>query len=79
LSVNLDKIEALEGKIKSEMASIKEKLFKMDEELLVYSDLERLRREAAEKRELLEQEHLTLGTRKMVASQNAEQVPQKTD
>lgn len=47
---------------------------KMDEELLVYSDLERLRSEAAEKRELLEQEHLTLGTRRIVALQNAEQV-----
>ena len=35
---------------------------------------ERSRSEAAEKRELLEQEHLSLSTRKMVAVQNADQV-----
>jgi hypothetical protein len=35
---------------------------------------ERLRTEAAERRELLEQEHLSLSTRKMVAVQNADQV-----
>ena len=35
---------------------------------------ERSRSEAAEKRELLEQGHLSLSTRKMVAEQNADQV-----
>jgi len=38
---------------------------------------ERLRTEAAERRELLEQEHLSLSTRKMVAVQNADQVVKK--
>ena len=33
-----------------------------------------MRSEATEKRELLEQEHLSLSTRKMVAVQNADQV-----
>ena len=39
LNINLEKIEALEGKIKSEMVSLKEKMSKMEEELLTYSDL----------------------------------------
>jgi hypothetical protein len=39
LNINLEKIEALEGKIKSEMVTLKEKMAKMEEELLLYSDL----------------------------------------
>ena len=42
LNINLEKIEALEGKIKSEMVSLKEKMSKMEEELLTYSDLVRI-------------------------------------
>jgi hypothetical protein len=41
LTINLDKIEALEGKIKSEMVTLKEKMAKMEDELMVYSDLVR--------------------------------------
>lgn len=79
LTINLEKIEALEGKIKSEMVTIKEKMNKMEEELLVYSNLDKLRHEATEKREVLEQEHLSLGTRRMIALQNAEQVLLQTN
>lgn len=39
LNINLDKIEALEGKIKAEMVTLKEKMAKMEEDLAVYSDL----------------------------------------
>ncbi len=68
--MNLEKIEALEEKIKTEMETLKTKMLSMDEELLVFSDLEKLRRDANEKRQLLESEHLTLGTRKVAAAQN---------
>jgi hypothetical protein len=46
----LDKIEALEDKIKAEMATLKEKMVKMEEEIETFSDLDKLRREAEEKR-----------------------------
>ena len=39
LNINLDKIEALEGKIKAEMVTLKEKMSKMEEDLATYSDL----------------------------------------
>ena len=44
LNINLEKIEALEGKIKSEMVSLKDKMSKMEEELLTYSDLVNINR-----------------------------------
>ena len=46
----LEKIEALEDKIKAEMATLKEKMVKMEEEIETFSDLDKLRREAEEKR-----------------------------
>jgi len=45
-----EKIEALEDKIKAEMATLKEKMVKMEEEIETFSDLDKLRREAEEKR-----------------------------
>jgi hypothetical protein len=40
----------LEDKIKAEMASLKEKMVKMEEEIETFSDLDKLRTEAEEKR-----------------------------
>ena len=74
LKANLEKIEALEEKIRTEMETLKSKLSHLDEELRVVSDLDRLRADAAEKRRLLEAEHLSLGTRKTAAVQNANSV-----
>ena len=70
----MEKIEALEEKIKAEMDTLKSKMSNMNEELRVFSDLERLRADAAEKRQLLESEHLSLGTRKTASLQNANTV-----
>ena len=70
----MEKIEALEEKIKAEMGTLKSKMSNMNEELRVFSDLERLRADAAEKRQLLESEHLSLGTRKTASLQNANTV-----
>ena len=43
LAMNLEKIEALEEKIKTEMTTLKEKMTKMDEEMETFVDLEKLR------------------------------------
>ena len=56
LTMNLEKIEALEDKIKTEMTTLKEKMGRMDEEMVTFSDLDRLRQEAEEKRQRLEEE-----------------------
>ena len=74
LKVNLEKIEALEEKIRTEMETLKSKLSHLDDELRMVSDLDRLRADAAEKRRLLESEHLSLGARKTAAVQNANSV-----
>ena len=74
LKVNLEKIEALEEKIRTEMETLKSKLSHLDDELRLVSDLDRLRADAAEKRRLLEAEHLSLGARKTAAVQNANSV-----
>ena len=71
LKVNLGKIEALEEKIRSEMESLKSKMNNLDDELRIVSDVDKLRADAAEKRRLLEAEHLSLGARKTAAVQNA--------
>merc|ERR1719189_396116 len=69
LNANLEKIEALEEKIRSEMESLNVKISGMEEGLTIYSDLERLRQAADIRRTSLEEEHLSLGTRRVVATQ----------
>ena len=64
LTMNLEKIEALEDKIKTEMTTLKEKMGRMDEEMVTFSDLDRLRQEAEEKRQRLEQERTELQGRR---------------
>ena len=54
LSLNLEKIEALEEKIRAEMATLKEKMTRMEGEMETFSNLEQLRREAEERRARLE-------------------------
>ena len=64
LTMNLEKIEALEDKIKTEMTTLKEKMGRMDEEMVTFSDLDRLRQEAEEKRQRLEEERSELQGRR---------------
>merc|ERR1719322_880797 len=59
LALNLEKIEALE-----------EKMTRMDEEMQTFSDLDKLRREAEEKRNLLEVEKEELNSRREGVMQN---------
>ena len=70
----MEKIENLEDKIKTEMETLKTKLSTIEEELRVVSNLDKLRSDAAEKRRLLEAEHLSLGARKTASLQNANSV-----
>merc|ERR1719510_2922191 len=64
LTMNLEKIEALEDKIKTEMTTLKEKMGRMEEEMVTFSDLDRLRQEAEEKRQRLEEERSELQGRR---------------
>ena len=64
LTQNLEKIEALEEKIQTEMVTLKEKMSRMDEEMLTFSDIDKLRREAEEKRQMLESEKMDLNNRR---------------
>jgi len=64
LSLNLEKIEALEEKIKTEMSTLKEKMVKMNDEMDVFTDLDRLRREAEHRRRQLEEQRDELTSRR---------------
>ena len=74
LTLNLDKIEALEDKIKTEMTTLKEKMTTMEEEMITFSDLEKLRTEAEEKRQKLEEEREELSGRREGALQHLQDV-----
>lgn len=56
LQSDLEKVQQLETKITDELNSLKEKIAKMQEELVKYNDLNSLKRGAEEKRSLLTQE-----------------------
>lgn len=77
LALNLEKIEALEDKIKAEMATLKEKMVKMEEEIETFSDLDKLRREAEEKRRRLEDERVELTSRRTGVLEALDEVKQK--
>ena len=70
LNANLEKIDALEEKIKAEMETLKDKIQGMEESLVVFSDLEKLRIDADDKKKVLEAEHTSLESRRVVAKQN---------
>ena len=52
LNGNLEKIDALEEKIKAEMETLKDKIQSMEESLVVFNDLEKLRIDADVKRKV---------------------------
>ena len=74
LTLNLEKIEALEEKIKAEMSTLKEKMTTMDEEMSTFSDLDKLRNEAEDKRHKLEVEREELSGRREGALQSLQDV-----
>lgn len=53
LQQDLEKVQQLEGKIKSELSSLKERISTMESELTVYSDLDNLRHTADDKKKVL--------------------------
>merc|ERR1712012_760745 len=74
LTQNLEKIEALEEKIQTEMVTLKEKMSRMDEEMLTFSDIDKLRREAEEKRQMLEAEKMDLNNRREGVMQQLQEI-----
>jgi len=70
-------IEALEGKIKDEMTTLKTKIHGMEEEMVVYSDLERLRADAEERRRALETQREELGVRRSAADKAAQEAQKR--
>ena len=76
LTQNLEKIEALEEKIQTEMVTLKEKMSRMDEEMLTFSDIDKLRREAEEKRQMLESEKMDLNNRREGVMQQLQDIQQ---
>lgn len=52
LQQDLLKVDQMEAKFKEELTTLREKIAKMNSELEIYSDLDRLRREAEVKKEV---------------------------
>ncbi|KAG7167404.1 Intraflagellar transport protein 74-like [Homarus americanus] len=74
LQTNLQKIDALETKVQKEMVELKEKLGRMEKEILEFSDLDGLRTRAEEKRKKLAQEREDLEARKVCISQSLQEI-----
>ena len=53
LQMDLQKVEQLEGKITAELDSLKVRIKEMEEELVTYSDLDTLQKNADEKKKVL--------------------------
>ncbi|CAF92506.1 unnamed protein product, partial [Tetraodon nigroviridis] len=64
LRQDLEKVQQLEGKIRSELSSLKERIGTMETELSVYGDLDRLRHSADDKKKRLQEERLLLAQRR---------------
>ena len=79
LTMNLEKIEALEDKIKTEMTTLKEKMGRMEDEMVTFTDLDRLRMEAEEKRQRLEEERSELQGRREGVLQAMQESQQHLD
>ncbi len=61
------------------MTTLKDKMSGMEREMEVFSDLERLRREADEKRAVLEEQREDLGSRRVAVMQNLNEAQDKFD
>ncbi|XP_033636610.1 intraflagellar transport protein 74 homolog [Asterias rubens] len=64
LQLDFQKVEQLEAKINSELDTLKAKISAMEEELVVYSDLNKLRSESDQRKQKLQEEKITLTTRR---------------
>ncbi|CAD5122516.1 DgyrCDS10939 [Dimorphilus gyrociliatus] len=64
LQEDLEKVETLEHKITSELANLKEQISRMDDDLTIYQDLDRLKREAEERKLQLGEDKINLYKRR---------------
>jgi len=79
LQSDLEKVEQLEAKITEELNSLKDKINKMTEELETYTDLNTLRRNAEEKKDLLTQEKDDLQSSKQQFKQDVKELNKSYD
>lgn len=77
LQQDLEKVQQLEGKITSELSTLKERISTMEAELLTYRDLDALRRTAEERKLRLQEERVSLTERQDSFRQLLEEVNQK--
>lgn len=64
LQEDLEKVEMLEQKITTELASLKEQLSRYEDDLAIYRDLDRLKRESEERKTQLGEDKINLHKRK---------------
>ncbi|XP_066960218.1 intraflagellar transport protein 74 homolog isoform X1 [Macrobrachium rosenbergii] len=74
LQANLQKIEALENKVQNEMVELKEKLARMETELIEFTDLDSLKTKLEEKRKELVKQKDELEHRKTSIKQSLQDV-----
>ncbi|XP_047116910.1 intraflagellar transport protein 74 homolog [Schistocerca piceifrons] len=79
LQINLQKVEALEGKIKTEMETLREKMTTMTNEMASLSNLDKLREDALSKQELLIKEKEVLLEKQAPLKMNVEELQIKFD
>lgn len=69
----------MEGKIQTEMVTLKENIQKMETDIVTYSDLDKLRTDAEIKRTELEGQKAELGERSQMAEEMLKEITEKAD
>ncbi|CAD5124370.1 DgyrCDS12662 [Dimorphilus gyrociliatus] len=64
LQTDLENVETLERKVTSELVSLKERISSMADELITFKDLDRLKREAEERKDKLQEDKISLHKRR---------------
>ncbi|CAJ1081947.1 intraflagellar transport protein 74 homolog [Xyrichtys novacula] len=77
LQQDLEKVQQLEGKITSELSTLKERVSTMETELHTYRDLDTLRHEAEEKKKRLQEDRVSLSQRRDSFKQLLDEMNQK--
>ncbi|XP_071844490.1 intraflagellar transport protein 74 homolog [Apostichopus japonicus] len=79
LQMDLQKVEQLEEKIKLELETLTNSIKQMEEELVLYSDLEKLKRESDNKKKKLMEDRVNLEKRKKNSKQVVQELSSKYD
>lgn len=79
LQMDLQKVEQLEAKIKLELETLNNSIAQMEKELVVYSDLEKVKKESDDKKKKLMEDKVNLDKRKKHSKQVIQELSQKYD